>query len=240
MKRPGGRPSNSTLHIRPGLLQGLQTHFLAQGGVPMFMAKCTVGKWVWDRGCLRWPVPRFGCVFVSLTAWRGPSGILVDPGWWVSLRPECAQTAKPCVCLTHLELRNWSLYCPTPRTLRAHKTRTHGATPRVPTRVWLPTHIPTQAPHQEGQPPKDRGSPGGVQRQFSDPSVQEDPGLCPQPAPNLQQPTLRGPQDPITLAGPGPLSLGTNLGPAEKTAWNPWGGQVLARPRRVRPRGEGH
>lgn len=52
-KRNGGdlREGHPSLRIRPGPPQELQTHFLAQGCLPMFMAKCTVGKWVWDRGC---------------------------------------------------------------------------------------------------------------------------------------------------------------------------------------------
>lgn len=43
------------------------------------------------------------------------------------------------------------------------------------------------------------------------------------------------------LAGRGPLSLGTSLGPAGKTVWNPWRGQAVGRGRRKpRWRGAGH
>lgn len=109
-----------------------------------------------------------------------------------------ARRDSQALCPAHPELCLYQL----PHTPISRPTE-YAHTPTLPR---LPTGNPTQKPAPQLH--RISGLEMGGREAALAPSVQKDPKLCPQPAPDLWGPTLRGSQDLLSWAGRGLRALG--------------------------------
>lgn len=212
-KRPGGRPFNSPTSTTPHLAWSNPS---IPNSLPWGKSRAHVcGKVQCRRVSLAqilWrPLPCERCVHSRYLPHKRP---FLDPGWRISLCIALAESQALCVYLTtptpqHPRAAGLE---PLPHTPVSRSTKDAHTTPHTHTALASNTH-----PNPDVSTIMDniRRTSGlqvwGLEAAFSA-SIQEDPGLRPQPAPDLQQPTLRKSQDTLNLTERGLRASGRRGG----------------------------